>query len=123
MAITDDPPSVLGPLLGRRPELPLERALALPTVLVGTLEEAAGRVRGLRERQLKTDRGSDDNLRRVVSSRRPPPQRGRRAARARGGPTAFQAAAQLVLPAEAGRALAGVLEPGARTPADARLGS
>ncbi|MEV7983060.1 hypothetical protein [Streptomyces sp. NPDC086519] len=72
MAITDDPPSALAPLLGRRPELTLEQALALPTALVGTLEEAAGRVRGLRERQLRTDRGSDDNLRRVVSSRRPP---------------------------------------------------
>ncbi|MGW7424076.1 TIGR03621 family F420-dependent LLM class oxidoreductase [Streptomyces sp. NPDC054813] len=50
VAITDDPQSALGPLLERRPELILAQALALPTVLVGTLEEVVGRVRGLRER-------------------------------------------------------------------------
>lgn len=50
VAVTDDPRSALGPLLERRPELSLARALALPTVLVGTLEEVTGRVRGLRER-------------------------------------------------------------------------
>ncbi|WP_406433152.1 TIGR03621 family F420-dependent LLM class oxidoreductase [Streptomyces sp. NBC_00631] len=50
VAITDDPATALGPLLERRPELTLERVLALPTVLVGTLEEVTGRVRGLRER-------------------------------------------------------------------------
>ncbi|MFD3588047.1 LLM class F420-dependent oxidoreductase [Streptomyces sp. NPDC058683] len=50
VAITDDPQSALGPLLERRPELTLAQALALPTVLVGTVEEVAGRVRGLRER-------------------------------------------------------------------------
>ncbi|MFE3167694.1 TIGR03621 family F420-dependent LLM class oxidoreductase [Streptomyces sp. NPDC059224] len=50
VAVTDDPRSALGPLLERRPDLSLARALALPTVLVGTLEEVTGRVRGLRER-------------------------------------------------------------------------
>ncbi|WP_089105468.1 TIGR03621 family F420-dependent LLM class oxidoreductase [Streptomyces hyaluromycini] len=50
VAITDDPSSALGPLLERRPELTLEQALALPTVLVGTLEEVVRQVRGLRER-------------------------------------------------------------------------
>ncbi|MFK0286409.1 LLM class F420-dependent oxidoreductase [Streptomyces sp. NPDC090499] len=50
VAVTDDPASALGPLLERRPELTLEQALALPTVLVGTLEEVAGRVRELRDR-------------------------------------------------------------------------
>ncbi|MFJ6704933.1 MULTISPECIES: TIGR03621 family F420-dependent LLM class oxidoreductase [unclassified Streptomyces] len=50
VAVTDDPRSALGPLLARRPELTLARALALPTVLVGTLEKVTGRVRGLRER-------------------------------------------------------------------------
>lgn len=50
VAVTDDPAAALGPLLERRPELTLEQALALPTVLVGTLEQVAGRVRGLRER-------------------------------------------------------------------------
>ncbi|MEU2624401.1 TIGR03621 family F420-dependent LLM class oxidoreductase [Streptomyces sp. NPDC007157] len=50
VAITDDPQSALGPLLERRPELTLAQALALPTVLVGTLAEVVGRVRGLRER-------------------------------------------------------------------------
>ncbi|MER6082920.1 TIGR03621 family F420-dependent LLM class oxidoreductase [Streptomyces sp. NPDC001833] len=50
VAITDDPAAALGPLLERRPELTLEQALALPTVLVGTLEEVTGRVRGLRDR-------------------------------------------------------------------------
>ncbi|MEU6201584.1 TIGR03621 family F420-dependent LLM class oxidoreductase [Streptomyces sp. NPDC047061] len=50
VAITDDPSAALGPLLERRPELTLDRALALPTVLVGTLEEVVARVRGLRER-------------------------------------------------------------------------
>ncbi|MGW1875473.1 LLM class F420-dependent oxidoreductase [Streptomyces sp. NPDC001975] len=50
VAVTDDPHSALGPLLERRPELTLAQALALPTVLVGTVEEVVGRVRGLRER-------------------------------------------------------------------------
>jgi probable F420-dependent oxidoreductase len=50
VGITDDPQSALGPLLERRPELTLAQALALPTVLVGTVEEVVGRVRGLRER-------------------------------------------------------------------------
>ena len=50
VAITDAPESALGPLLERRPELTLTQALALPTILVGTLEEVVGRVRGLRER-------------------------------------------------------------------------
>ncbi|WP_217551777.1 TIGR03621 family F420-dependent LLM class oxidoreductase [Streptomyces sp. GbtcB6] len=50
VAITDDPSSALGPLLERRPELTLEEALALPTILVGTLEEVVKQVRGLRER-------------------------------------------------------------------------
>ncbi|MFQ3558251.1 hypothetical protein QZN11_15850 [Streptomyces gramineus] len=50
VTVTDDPRSALGPLLARRPEQTLARALALPTVLVGTLEEVTGRVRGLRER-------------------------------------------------------------------------
>ncbi|MEU0968292.1 LLM class F420-dependent oxidoreductase [Streptomyces sp. NPDC005917] len=50
VAITDDPRSALAPFLDRRSELTLEQALALPTVLVGALEEVAGRVRALRER-------------------------------------------------------------------------
>ncbi|MFJ9566683.1 TIGR03621 family F420-dependent LLM class oxidoreductase [Streptomyces fuscichromogenes] len=50
VAITDDPSAALGPLLARRPELTLDRALALPIVLVGTLAEVVARVRGLRER-------------------------------------------------------------------------
>ncbi|MER5515359.1 LLM class F420-dependent oxidoreductase [Streptomyces sp. NPDC002763] len=50
VAVTDDPQSALGPLLERRPELTLAQALALPTVLLGTVEEVVGRVRGLRER-------------------------------------------------------------------------
>ena len=50
VAVTDDPASVLGPLLDRQPQLTLEQALDLPVILVGTLEEVTGRVRGLRER-------------------------------------------------------------------------
>ncbi|MEU9456884.1 TIGR03621 family F420-dependent LLM class oxidoreductase [Streptomyces sp. NPDC048277] len=50
VAVTEDPGPVLAPILGRRPELTPERALALPIVLVGTLEELVARVRGLRER-------------------------------------------------------------------------
>ncbi|GGN31505.1 hypothetical protein [Streptomyces fuscichromogenes] len=48
--LADDPSSALGPLLERRPELTLDRALALPIVVVGTLAEVVARVRGLRER-------------------------------------------------------------------------
>ncbi|RPE45669.1 putative F420-dependent oxidoreductase [Streptomyces sp. Ag109_O5-1] len=50
VAVTDDPGAVLAPMLERQPQLTLEQALALPVVLVGTLEEVVARVRGLRER-------------------------------------------------------------------------
>jgi probable F420-dependent oxidoreductase len=50
VAVTDDPAAALGPLLERRPQLTLEQALALPIVLVGTVEEIVARVRAQRER-------------------------------------------------------------------------
>ncbi|MFF4043498.1 LLM class F420-dependent oxidoreductase [Streptomyces sp. NPDC001816] len=50
VAVTDDPEPVLKPLLERQPGLTLERALALPIVLAGPLEEVVARVRTQRER-------------------------------------------------------------------------
>ncbi|MFE1314664.1 LLM class F420-dependent oxidoreductase [Streptomyces sp. NPDC058755] len=50
VAVTDDPEPVLKPLLERQPGLTLERALALPIVLAGPLEEVVARVRAQRER-------------------------------------------------------------------------
>ncbi|MEU5088653.1 LLM class F420-dependent oxidoreductase [Streptomyces sp. NPDC021356] len=50
VAVTDDPEPVLRPLLERHPRLSLEEALALPIVLVGSLEEIVGRVLAQRER-------------------------------------------------------------------------
>ncbi|GGJ39407.1 LLM class F420-dependent oxidoreductase [Streptomyces brasiliensis] len=50
VAVTDDPATVLEPLLERQPHLTLEDALALPVVLVGTLDEIVGRLRAQRER-------------------------------------------------------------------------
>ncbi|MGW7257925.1 LLM class F420-dependent oxidoreductase [Streptomyces sp. NPDC054834] len=50
VAVTDDPEAVLRPLLDRQPQLTVEQALALPMVLVGTLEEIVTRVRAQRER-------------------------------------------------------------------------
>ncbi|MFE1885468.1 LLM class F420-dependent oxidoreductase [Streptomyces diastatochromogenes] len=50
VAVTDDPEPVLKPLLERQPQLTLDRALALPVVLAGPLEEVVARVRAQRER-------------------------------------------------------------------------
>jgi alkanesulfonate monooxygenase SsuD/methylene tetrahydromethanopterin reductase-like flavin-dependent oxidoreductase (luciferase family) len=50
VAVTDDPGPVLEPLLERQPQLTLERALALPIVLVGTLDDVVAKVRAQRER-------------------------------------------------------------------------
>ncbi|SOD88543.1 LLM class F420-dependent oxidoreductase [Streptomyces sp. Ag109_G2-15] len=50
VAVTDDPEPVLKPLLERQPQLTLHRALALPVVLAGPLEEVVARVRAQRER-------------------------------------------------------------------------
>ncbi|MEU6575704.1 TIGR03621 family F420-dependent LLM class oxidoreductase [Streptomyces sp. NPDC046805] len=50
VAVTDDPQVALKPLLDRQPQLTLDQALALPVVLVGTLEENVAQVRALRER-------------------------------------------------------------------------
>ncbi|MFG2124815.1 LLM class F420-dependent oxidoreductase [Streptomyces sp. NPDC048710] len=50
VAVTDDPEPVLKPLLERQPGLTLDRALALPVVLAGPLEEVVARVRAQRER-------------------------------------------------------------------------
>ncbi|MFC4329783.1 LLM class F420-dependent oxidoreductase [Streptomyces andamanensis] len=50
VAITDDPGPVLAPLLGRQPQLTRDGALALPIVLVGTLDEIVARVHAQRER-------------------------------------------------------------------------
>lgn len=49
VAVTDDPEPVLAPLLERQPQLTVEQALALPTMLVGSLDEITGRLRALRE--------------------------------------------------------------------------
>ncbi|MFF8864309.1 LLM class F420-dependent oxidoreductase [Streptomyces sp. NPDC015139] len=50
VAVTDDPEPVLRPLLERHPRLDLDRALTLPIMLVGTLEQIVARVRAQRER-------------------------------------------------------------------------
>lgn len=50
VAVTEDPEPVLRPLLEHLPHLTLEQALALPIVLVGTLEQIVERVRAQRER-------------------------------------------------------------------------
>ncbi|MFF8430044.1 LLM class F420-dependent oxidoreductase [Streptomyces sp. NPDC016566] len=50
VAVTDDPEPVLRPLLERQPGLTPDRALALPVVLAGPLEEVVARVRAQRER-------------------------------------------------------------------------
>lgn len=50
VAVTEDPAGALQPLLDRRPELSLERALDLPVVLVGTLEQITAKLRARRER-------------------------------------------------------------------------
>ncbi|MFD5799238.1 LLM class F420-dependent oxidoreductase [Streptomyces diastatochromogenes] len=50
VAVTDDPEPVLKALLERQPQLTLDRALALPVVLAGPLEEVVARVRAQRER-------------------------------------------------------------------------
>ncbi len=50
VAVTDDPEPVLKPLLERQPGLSLERALELPIILVGPLEDVVERVRAQRER-------------------------------------------------------------------------
>ncbi|NED33284.1 LLM class F420-dependent oxidoreductase [Streptomyces sp. SID8499] len=50
VAVTEDPAAALAPLLERQQQLTLEQALALPIVLVGTLEEIVARVRAQRER-------------------------------------------------------------------------
>ncbi|MEU1402942.1 LLM class F420-dependent oxidoreductase [Streptomyces sp. NPDC005728] len=50
VAVTDDAEPVLKPLLERQPRLTLDRALTLPVVLAGPLEDLVQRVRALRER-------------------------------------------------------------------------
>ncbi|MER6983055.1 LLM class F420-dependent oxidoreductase [Streptomyces carpinensis] len=50
VAVTEDPVPVLQPLLENQPQLTMEQALALPIVLVGTLEQIVERVRAQRER-------------------------------------------------------------------------
>ncbi|MFJ9866952.1 LLM class F420-dependent oxidoreductase [Streptomyces sp. NPDC101165] len=50
VAVTDDPEPVLKPLLERQPGLTPDRALALPIVLAGPLEQVVARVRAQRER-------------------------------------------------------------------------
>ncbi|MFC3577077.1 LLM class F420-dependent oxidoreductase [Streptomyces yaanensis] len=50
VAVTDDPESAVRPLLGRLPDLTADQALALPIMLVGTLEQVVEQVRGRRER-------------------------------------------------------------------------
>nr|WSY56669.1 LLM class F420-dependent oxidoreductase [Streptomyces sp. NBC_00886] len=50
VAVTDGPASALQPLLDRRPDLTLEQVLDLPVMLVGTLDQIAAKVRGLRDR-------------------------------------------------------------------------
>ncbi|MEU2222741.1 MULTISPECIES: LLM class F420-dependent oxidoreductase [unclassified Streptomyces] len=50
VAVTDDPESALKPLLERQPRLTLDRALDLPIVLAGPLEDVVAKVRALRER-------------------------------------------------------------------------
>ncbi|MEU6591390.1 LLM class F420-dependent oxidoreductase [Streptomyces sp. NPDC046881] len=50
VAVADDPEPALAPLLERRPELTVDRALALPLVLAGPLEDVVAKVRAQRER-------------------------------------------------------------------------
>src|SRR3954471_18805214 len=50
VAVTDDPEAVVKPMLDRQPQLTADQALALPVVLVGTLEKVVARVRAQRER-------------------------------------------------------------------------
>ncbi|MFI0191114.1 TIGR03621 family F420-dependent LLM class oxidoreductase [Streptomyces sp. NPDC017082] len=49
-AVTDDPEPVLRPLLEYKPGLTLDRALDLPIVLAGPLEDVVAKVRAQRER-------------------------------------------------------------------------
>ncbi|MET8246865.1 LLM class F420-dependent oxidoreductase [Streptomyces sp. NPDC005202] len=50
VAVTEDRAGALRPLLDRQPQLTLDQALALPIVLVGTLEQIVEQVRAQRER-------------------------------------------------------------------------
>ncbi|MEW2621035.1 LLM class F420-dependent oxidoreductase [Streptomyces sp. NPDC048106] len=50
VTVTDDPEPALKPLLGRHPGLTLDDALALPTILVGPLEDVVAKVEAQRER-------------------------------------------------------------------------
>ncbi|MFI1767999.1 LLM class F420-dependent oxidoreductase [Streptomyces sp. NPDC020800] len=50
VAVTDDPGPVLEPLLDRQPGLTLDRALELPIILAGPLDDVVARVRAQRER-------------------------------------------------------------------------
>ncbi|MFF7754385.1 LLM class F420-dependent oxidoreductase [Streptomyces sp. NPDC007971] len=50
VAVTDDPGPVLEPLLERQPGLTLDRALELPIILAGPLDDVVARVRAQRER-------------------------------------------------------------------------
>ncbi|MET7377441.1 LLM class F420-dependent oxidoreductase [Streptomyces sp. NPDC005526] len=50
VVVTDDPEAAVRPLLERLPHLTADQVLALPIVLIGTLEEITGRLRAHRER-------------------------------------------------------------------------
>jgi hypothetical protein len=50
VAITDDPEAAVRPLVERVADLTVERALELPLVLAGTLEQIAAKVLAQRER-------------------------------------------------------------------------
>ncbi|WP_232665964.1 TIGR03621 family F420-dependent LLM class oxidoreductase [Pseudonocardia sp. TRM90224] len=50
VVVTDDAAAAAQPLLAHMPDATVEQVLALPTFLMGTVEEVVAKVRGLRER-------------------------------------------------------------------------